>query len=181
MALHYLTLSKGLSRLIPKLTLICSLWFRAKTTWTWQGPIGNPPRTAHTRVASTGPSQHAWCIRAAAFHPLAPLLPLLHKHYPMLPHPVLPWEALPSTLLLGDRPLKPFRAQIPEVQLRIKQHGPNTTNVGKKRQSRIHRLGAEGQVRWEMPGPGCDLRPSQGEKQPMRLFSHVGCCVPKHC
>ena len=136
MALCYLTLSAGLSRLIPKLTLICSLWFRANLTWTWQSPIGNPPCTAHTRVASTGPSQYVWSVRAVALHPLAPLLPLLHKHHPMLPHPILPCEGWPSTLLLADRPLKTFRAHIPEVQLPIQQHGPNTTNTGKKRSAR---------------------------------------------
>lgn len=36
-------------------------------------------------------------------------------------------------------------------------------------------------MRWEMPGPGCNLRPSQGEPESMRIFSHVGCCVPEHC
>lgn len=59
-AFHYLTLSKALSRLIPKLTLICLLWFRANPTWTWQGPIGNPPCTPGflplARPSTRGPS-----------------------------------------------------------------------------------------------------------------------------
>jgi len=37
-------------------------------------------------------------------------------------------------------------------------------------------LGAAGTERWEMSGPGCDLRPSQGEPESRRIFPHVGGC-----
>lgn len=81
---------------------------------------------------------HTVC-QGCGISPLTPLLPLLHNHHTMLPHPLPPWEGLPSTLLSRVRPLQTFRAQIPEVRLPPKQHNPNTTNTGKRNQSRSHR------------------------------------------